>query len=112
MRSKLILVAVAQNYLKVVSHKAKSCGNLILNTGNELGAHKQKKRRAHKHHKHKRRHNSVETPTQESNDVDGSKASKLVNQKSRDEIARERKEYVDTNEAAWKRVLKKVIYED
>ena len=112
MRSKLVLIAVAQNYLKVVSHKAKSCGNLILNTGNELGTHKQKKRRAYKHHKHKRRHNSVETPAQETNDVDGSKASKLVNQESRDEIARERKEYVDTNEATWKRVLKKVIYED
>ena len=112
MRSKLVLVAVAQNYLKVVSYKAKSCGNLILNAGNKLGSHKQKKWCAHEHHKHKRRHNSVETPAQKSNDVDRSKASKLVNQKSCDEIARERKEYVDANEATWKRVLKKVIYED
>ena len=112
MRSKLVLVAVAQNNLEVISYKAKSCGNLILNAGNKLGSHKQKKRRAYEHHKHKRRHNSVESPAQKSNDVDRSKASKLVNQKSCDEIARERKEYVDANEAAWKRVLKKVIYKD
>ena len=62
MRSKLILVAVAQNYLKVVSHKTKSCSNLILNTGNKLGTYKQKKWRADQYHKHKWRHNSVETP--------------------------------------------------
>ena len=112
MRSKLVLIAVAQNNLKVVSHKAKRCGNLILNTSNKLGSYKQKKWRTYKHHKRKWRHNSIKTPTQKPYDVNRSKTSKLINQKSRDEIARERKKYVNANEATWECFLKKVIYKD